>query len=144
MLDPRTRERYDALRLYAIGGCPREPSPPRPRSGDESPPPGAYGRCRFLGSQPYACEPTPPFKVLTTEDSVCRVRSVTPPRHRLSRNVRRLRTAAGFTQYELAKAIGVTPSTIARIESDSEIGPTLTTAVRLASALGCTVDDLIA
>jgi len=69
---------------------------------------------------------------------------VTPPRHHLSRNIRRLRAAAGLTQYELAQASGVTPSTIARIESDSEIGTTLTTATRLAGALGCTVDDLIA
>ncbi len=53
------------------------------------------------------------------------------------------RTAAGMSQEALAQASGVGIRTIRRMESDSADLPNLRSAMRIAAALGTTIDDLI-
>lgn len=48
-----------------------------------------------------------------------------------------------MTQVELAKVVGLTQSAISMIES-GERQPSLAIMLRIASALGCTVEDLTA
>lgn len=52
-----------------------------------------------------------------------------------------LRLEKGWTEADLARASGVTKSTINRIENN-QASPTLITMVKLSLALGCKVDDL--
>jgi DNA-binding XRE family transcriptional regulator len=56
-------------------------------------------------------------------------------------DVRSLRQKAGMTQVQLAKAAGVGQSTVAMWESKG-IQPTVGNAVKLARALGLTVEQL--
>ena len=51
------------------------------------------------------------------------------------------RTAAELTQVELAEAVGVTRQTIIAIEKGNYV-PSVTLALRLASVLSCSVEDL--
>ena len=53
------------------------------------------------------------------------------------------RIAQNFTQGELAKRTGIKQPTLSSIESGRR-NPSLTIAARLASALGCTLDELVA
>lgn len=69
------------------------------------------------------------------------VTNTLPP---LATNIRRLRVAAGLSQFELAKRSGVTLSTIGRLESELGDSATLRTAASIASVLGCSIDDLLA
>ena len=55
--------------------------------------------------------------------------------------IKELRRAKGMTQDELAQATGLHRVTIARYEV-SDGGMTLDSARRIASALGCTVEEL--
>lgn len=53
----------------------------------------------------------------------------------------RLREASGLSRYRLAKLAGVTQMNLGRLERGRQ-DPQLTTLLRLADALGCTLDDL--
>lgn len=56
--------------------------------------------------------------------------------------IRDLRKEKRMTQATLAEAAGVNRITIAKYET-GRINPTLESAHKIASALGCTVDDLL-
>lgn len=60
----------------------------------------------------------------------------------LSKNVRILRTKQGLTQEELGKKIDVSQVTVRNYETE-KITPKPTTLVRLARALGVTVEQLV-
>lgn len=55
--------------------------------------------------------------------------------------IRKLRKAAGLTQAQLAEKVGVAQATVADWESD-EYRPRASILPALATALGCTVNDL--
>lgn len=57
--------------------------------------------------------------------------------------LREVRTAAGMTQSALSKTVGMGAVLIARLETSPAANPTLETIKKLASALGCTVEDLV-
>ena len=61
----------------------------------------------------------------------------------LSENVKRIRRQKGFSQDSLAKASGITLTTLVKIESGTNDNPTLKTLKNLAEALEVTVNDLI-
>ena len=69
--------------------------------------------------------------------------------NRLADHVKQLRLEAGLTQAELASRAGVTVETVARLErvlrgrSSANSNPSLETLVRLASALGVEVAELL-
>ncbi len=56
-------------------------------------------------------------------------------------NLQAIRKSTGLTQQQLAYKSGVHRVTVARIESNSS-STTMETAVKLAAALGCTIDEL--
>lgn len=53
-----------------------------------------------------------------------------------------MRKRKNMTQADLAELLGVTPAAISRYESGERI-PDIVTAAKIATALGCKVDDLI-
>ena len=57
-------------------------------------------------------------------------------------NLKELRKAARYSQQTLSNASGVSRESIARYELGLQV-PTLESAARIASVLGCTVDDLL-
>ena len=59
----------------------------------------------------------------------------------MENNIRALRKAAGLTQEDLARALGVTRQTINAIEND-KYDPTLGLAMRLARFLNTPVEDI--
>ena len=59
-------------------------------------------------------------------------------------NLRATRERIGLSQYELAKHSGVPQAVISDIESGKTKAPRIDTLQRLAAALHCTVDDLLA
>lgn len=54
------------------------------------------------------------------------------------------RSRAGLTQAELARRAGVPQSVVSDLENGKTLYPRLDTAMALAKALGCTIDDLFA
>lgn len=60
----------------------------------------------------------------------------------LRRNVRRLRDEAGLTREQLAARSEVTVSTIARIESDDDYEPRMSSVRSIAGGLGVRLADL--
>jgi transcriptional regulator with XRE-family HTH domain len=56
--------------------------------------------------------------------------------------LRELRTAAGFTQRELAKRSGTSSAAISNFEAGNN-APTLGTLLRLADSLECAITDLV-
>lgn len=62
--------------------------------------------------------------------------------YKFGENLRRLRTLKGMSQHQLADAINMTNVNISRVESGNRVGH-LQSAVRLAHALGVTVNDLL-
>lgn len=62
-------------------------------------------------------------------------------RDQLTNHVETYRTKRGFSRQQLADTVGVHLQTIGYIER-GEYAPTLALALRLASALGCKVEDL--
>lgn len=59
----------------------------------------------------------------------------------MENNIRALRKAAGLTQEDLARALGVTRQTISAIEND-KYDPTLGLAMRLGRLLGTPVEEI--
>jgi putative transcriptional regulator len=55
--------------------------------------------------------------------------------------VRELRTARGWTQQELAAAVGVSRQSINSIECDRYV-PSLTLALTFARVFGCSIDEI--
>ncbi len=66
-----------------------------------------------------------------------------PDRSELLVNVRERRRAAGLTQQQLAERAGISRQALVAIES-GKLTPSVAVALRLAHALGCTVEDLFA
>jgi transcriptional regulator with XRE-family HTH domain len=58
--------------------------------------------------------------------------------------LRQLRQEAQLSQYKLALRAGLQPATVGYLERDERSNPQLDTLEKLASALGCTVADLLA
>lgn len=56
-------------------------------------------------------------------------------------NMKRIRKIRDMDQKELAKYAGVSPSSISKFEAGKKT-PSLSTAVRIAQVLRCTVDEL--
>lgn len=56
--------------------------------------------------------------------------------------IRQRRLNKKFSQAELAKKAAVPQSVIAEIETGKSKNPTVETAIRIANALDCTVEDL--
>lgn len=57
-------------------------------------------------------------------------------------NLRTIRKERGMTQGQLSEATGIHKITISKYES-GKVDPTLTSAERIATALGVTINDLI-
>ncbi len=62
----------------------------------------------------------------------------------LGTNIKRLRTVAGFRQAELAHLVGISPSQLSEWETDRYVFPRISSLVRLAKTLHCSVEDLLA
>ena len=58
-------------------------------------------------------------------------------------NVKKIREGKGWTQAELSKASGVGRITISRLESGALKETSAGTLIKLATALGCTMDDIV-
>lgn len=58
-------------------------------------------------------------------------------------NVKRLRESKGWTQAELSEASGVGRITISRLESGVLKETSAGTLMKLAKALGCTMNDIV-
>lgn len=61
----------------------------------------------------------------------------------ITKNLRRLREAKGFSQEKLARLADVANNTIIKIEAGKNQNPTLDTLKKIAKALEVSVDDLI-
>lgn len=61
---------------------------------------------------------------------------------KLGKNLKRFRTEKGFTQADIAKAVGVTCPYLSNIEN-GKVNPTLITLSRLAKSLGIRTEELI-
>ena len=59
----------------------------------------------------------------------------------LTNRLRELRTASGLTQAALAEAVGVSRKTVNTVEN-GVFTPSVTLALKLARALGCSVESL--
>lgn len=59
-------------------------------------------------------------------------------------NIKERREALGISQNELARRSGVKQATISDIENEKTTQPWIGTLAKIAAALGCTVEDLIA
>ncbi|HEV8245159.1 MAG TPA: helix-turn-helix transcriptional regulator, partial [Polyangiaceae bacterium] len=65
-----------------------------------------------------------------------------PTSEKLARNLRRLRELRGVSQQRLAELAGVPRPTLANLES-GDANPTLSVMVRVAQALGASLEDLV-
>ena len=61
---------------------------------------------------------------------------------KLGESIRRARERAGLGQNELAKRAGINQPTLQRIESGRSEDPSVSLVLRIAAALGCTVEEL--
>lgn len=59
----------------------------------------------------------------------------------LPNNLRALRDKAGYTQHELAAAANISATVPSQIENVLRV-PSLPVALRIASVLGCTIEDI--
>lgn len=62
--------------------------------------------------------------------------------HTIRLKIRQLREAAGMTQGELAREVGVTQTALSGYEHSAHMPP-LETAAKIADVLGCTIDEMI-
>lgn len=60
----------------------------------------------------------------------------------LGMSIKKIRESNGMKQAELAEKIGVTQSMLCQIERGSKI-PSVLLSIEIASALNCTINDLI-
>jgi transcriptional regulator with XRE-family HTH domain len=60
---------------------------------------------------------------------------------RLAENLRSMRARRRMTQEQVAARAGISPHTVWRVEQGK--GATFDTVARIASALGCSLDDLL-
>lgn len=61
---------------------------------------------------------------------------------KLGKNLKRIRTKKGMTQGDIVRTLGVSRSFVSNIEN-GKTNPTLATIVKLAKALGVSVEELI-
>ncbi len=61
---------------------------------------------------------------------------------KLGRNLRRIRKEKGFTQADIAEAVGISCPYLSNIEN-GKVNATISTVARLAKVLKVSVDDLI-
>ena len=61
----------------------------------------------------------------------------------LGRNIKSLRDALGWKQYELAHKAGMPQATLSRIERGVIKSPNIEEVARIARAFGCTIDNLM-
>jgi transcriptional regulator with XRE-family HTH domain len=61
----------------------------------------------------------------------------------LGRTLQELREKRGITQVKLARAVGVTPSYITKLETGAKVNPSLSVMTNLARALGVELTDLL-
>ena len=61
----------------------------------------------------------------------------------IARNIKRLRKEKGFSQDRLSKEANITYHTIAKLESGDNDNPTVKTLLKIASALGVSLDALM-
>ena len=61
----------------------------------------------------------------------------------LATNIKKLRKKSGLSQDKLSKLAGLTLHTIAKIESEATLDPRVETVKKIASALGCSIDELL-
>ena len=66
---------------------------------------------------------------------------MSPMKERLSNRIRRHRTAAELSQADLARRVGVSRQTVVAMEKGN-YNPSVALALRLARALGTTVEEL--
>ena len=62
---------------------------------------------------------------------------------KLSESLKRLRKARALSQQKLAEAAGVSLIVVTSAEQDPEKDPSMSSLVKLADALGVTIDELI-
>lgn len=62
---------------------------------------------------------------------------------RLQVRLRRLRTAKGWRQVDLAKKARVTQALISQLEAGKKASPSVVPLLRIAKALGVTVEELV-
>jgi len=62
----------------------------------------------------------------------------------LAKNIKKHRAKKGLSQDKLSKLAGLTLHTIAKIESEVTLDPRVETVKRIADALDCTIDNLLA
>lgn len=62
----------------------------------------------------------------------------------LGRNIRKYRRKAGLSQDRLSKQANVTLHAITKIESEATLDPRIETVKRIADALECSIDELVA
>lgn len=60
----------------------------------------------------------------------------------LRNNIRKYRKAAGLSETELGRRLGVSHRTISMLELGQYVDPRVSFAIRLSRELGCTVEDL--
>ena len=62
----------------------------------------------------------------------------------LGRNIRKYRRKAGMSQDKLSKKADVTLHAITKIESEATLDPRIETVKKIADALECSIDELVA
>ncbi len=61
----------------------------------------------------------------------------------IGKNLRKLRKKKGFSQEKLARLADISLNTLTKIESGFAKKPTIQTVVKLAKALGVSIDELV-
>ena len=61
----------------------------------------------------------------------------------LAKNIRKLRIKKGLSQEKLARMADISTVTLVKIESGVAKEPTITTVIKIASALGISIDELV-
>jgi transcriptional regulator with XRE-family HTH domain len=64
--------------------------------------------------------------------------------HGLAKRIKQLREGAGLSQQALATAAGLSISVVTQLEQGNRSDPRVSTAAALASALGVTMDEMLA